>query len=331
MAKFIGRQLSVGIAKEATRGTGVAAQFWIPKTDVTVDDIIMSAQDDSSIAVIEDAINQEVTTKAMQGSLAGRVYDKSFGLLLLAVLGSQATTTTSGESAVYDHAFTVGESAQHPSLTISVADANTPSSGAGIWHTLCMIDQLTIDFEVNKFFTYKADFKGNSNVAQSVTASFTSENGFDPQDGTVTTAANISGLASPVTVKVKKGSIIIKKNIEEDYVIGSQTAADRLNKQFTVEGTLELFYNDRVFIDTDMLADLAQAIRISFTNTRVTLGSTSNPVIQITLAKAKIQSVAKKAANNNIVSETIKFKAFYSLADIEMIDVLLRNTKSGTY
>ena len=328
MSKFIGRQLSIGIAKEATRGTGVAATFWLPKTDITVDDIVNPIVDGSGIAIIEDSINQENATKAMAGSISGRVYDQSFGLLLHATIGSNTQAVVGGETVIYDHTFAVLESAQHPTLTVSVAEGNV---GTGIWHTLCAVDQLEIDFEVGKFMTYKADFKGNANVAQAVTAAFVAENGFDPQDGAVVTAANIAGLSSPVTVTVKKGTIVFKKNIEEDFVIGSMAAADRLNKEFSVEGTLELFYQDRVFIDTDMLADLAQALRITLTNSRVTIGVSSHPTVTITLAKVKIQSVAKKAPNGSIVSETVKFKAFYSIADTSMVSIVLRNARTTVY
>lgn len=331
MAKFIGRKFSIGLAKESVRGTGVAAAFWIPKTDLTIDDMVNFAVDDSTIGVIEDGINQEVTGKASSGSISGRIYDTSFGLLLKATLGTEVATAVSGDTDAYDHEFTVLETAQHPTLTISAADPNSPSSGAGLYYTLATIDQLEIDFEVDKFLTYKADFKANANTAHSVTPSFVEENGFKPQDGTVKFADTLADLSGGTTVVVKKGTITIKKNIEEDFVIGSVTAVDRLNKEFSIEGSLELFYQDRVFIDTDMLADLAQAMEIVFVDTETTIAVSSHPTITIRLAKVKIQSVAKKITSGAIVEETVKFKAYYSMSDTEMVDITLRNLQTTTY
>ncbi len=327
MTKIIGRKYSVGLGKESSRGTAVAASFWIPKTDVSVDDRINYAIDDSSIGVIEDSISQDITGKYSEISIGGRVYDKSFGLILLATLGTE-TSQTLVETGVYDHLFNVNESAQHTSLTVSAVDAN---GGSGLRYALAMVDTLQIDFEIGKYFTYKLDMRANINASGSNTASFTAENGFRPQDGSIKFASALAGLGAASAISVKKGSIVIKKNIEDDFIIGNVAATDRLNKSFSVEGTLELFYDDRTLEDTDMIADLAQAMRIAFTNTSVTIGATSNPTLTIDMGKVKIQEVTKKISNNDIVSKVVKFKAFYSITDSMMIKATLRNTQSAAY
>ena len=123
----------------------------------------------------------------------------------------------------------------------------------------------------------------------------------------------------------------IKKNLEDDFVVGNVAAADRLNKEFSVEGMLELFYDDRTIEDTYMIADLQQAMRFTFQNTSVLIGATKSPQLEIDLGKVKIQEVSKKIENSNIISKTIKFKAFYSLTDTMMIKATLRNTQSAAY
>lgn len=327
--KFIGRKFSIGLAKEATRGTAVSAAFWIPKMDLSIDDRINYVVDDSSVGVIEDAVGQDITSKYAEGVISGRVYQTSFGLILLGTFGTETSSTqVSGETLVYDHLFNVLESAQHKSLTISAAD---PNSSAGLQYTLGMIDQLDMVFEIGKYYTYKAAFRANPNAAASVSASFTAENGFMPQNGVIKFASSLSGLNAASTIAIKKGTITIKKNLEDDVVVGNIAPVDRLNKAFSVEGTLELLYNDRTYIDTDMLADLAQALRIQFANTSVTLGSTSNPTITFDMAKVKIQEVSRKMSNNDLVTQTIKFKAFYSLGDASMISATIRNLQVAVY
>jgi len=329
MTKVIGRKFSVGLGKETTRGTAVAAAYWIPKMDFSLDDKINYAVDDSSIGVIEDSISQDITGKYSEGSIGGRVYDKSFGLILLGVFGVETSSTqVGGETLVYDHLFNVLESASHQSLTISAAD---PNGGSGLKYSLAMFDTFELSYEVGKYLTYKTSFRANTNASSSVTASFTAENGFRPQDGIIKVASALAGLDAASAISIKKGTLTIKKNIEDDFIIGSVAAADRLNKAFMVEGTIEALYDSRTFTDTNMLADLAQALRIQFINTSVTLGSASSPQITFDMGKVKFQEVSKKIANNDLIMQTVKFKAFYSMADSMMIKATLRNLQSAVY
>lgn len=329
MSKTIGRKFSIGLGKETTRGTAVSAGFWIPKTSLAIDEKINYAVNDSSIGVIEDSIGQDITSKYAEGTIEGNVYDKSFGLVLLAALGTETSSTAvSGDGTVYDHLFNVLESAQHQSLTISAVD---PNDGTGRKFALAMIEALEVNFEIGQYLTYKADFRANSSAQSSTTASFTAENLFRPQDGVIKFASALAGLSGATAISVKKGTISIKKNLEDDVIIGTVTPADRLNKAFVVEGTLELMYDSRTDIDTNLLGDVAQALRIQFINTSVTVGSTSNPTITFDMGKVKFQEVARKMTNNDLITMTIKFKAFYSIADSMMIKATLRNLQSATY
>lgn len=327
MAKAIGRKYSVGIGKETSRGTTVAASFWIPKTDVSVDERINYAVNDSSIGVIADSIGQDITGTYTDVSIGGLVYDKSFGLFLLATFGTE-TSQTLVETGVYDHLFNVNESAQHTSLTISAVD---PNGGTGLRYVLGMVEQMQIDWEIGKYLTYAVDLRANVNSSTANTASFTAENLFRPQDGTVKFASALAGLTAASALPIKKGSLTIKKNLEDDFILGSTTPTDRLNKEFSVEGSLELIYDSRVYIDTDMLADLAQAMRITFTNTSLLIGATKYPQLEIDMGKVKIQEVSKNIDNAGIISQTVKFKAFYSIADSMIIKATIRNTQSAAY
>jgi len=79
------------------------------------------------------------------------------------------------------------------------------------------------------------------------------------------------------------------------------------------------------------LADLAQAMRITFANTSVLIGATKSPQLEIDLGKVKIQEVSRKMSNNDVVLQTVKFKGFYSIADTMMIKATLRNTQTAVY
>lgn len=110
--------------------------------------------------------------------------------------------------------------------------------------------------------------------------------------------------------------------------LGTQTPNDFLNKQFAITGTIELLYSDTTY-KTLGLAGTQQAIRIDVKDTTVTLGTGTNPEIKIDLYKAKLTEWAKTVNNNDLVKQTLKFKAFYSASDSKMFAVTLVNTING--
>jgi hypothetical protein len=330
MSKFIGRRVNIGIGKETVRGVyGVAASYWLPHMDISCDDRINFVVDDTSLNVIEDAQSQDITSKYMEGSMSGRVNDTSFGLILLATLGTEVKSSVGGETLVFDHAFTLAESSQHQSLCIMTNDPNQ-TGASSIKYNLAMIDTLELNAEINAYLTYKVDFRGNTAATSNQTPSYPApENIFLPQVGTVSIASTYGGLPG-TTAQIKKFNLSIKKNIEDDIIIGNVSPIDRLNKKFEVTGQMELMYEDRSYIDTILLGDLAKAMRVAFVNT-TTIGSTSNPTLTVDLARVKITEVGRNIKNNDLVTQTVKFKAFYSISDALMLKMTLRNLLASTY
>lgn len=330
MTLHIGRRFSVGIAHETTRGTYRAAQFWLPKVAGEIDDQIIYVTDESSVASITDADNQQVVNTYSKGSIEGLVNETTMGVWILSTLGTETSQSAhAGETVVYDHVFNVAETATHESFSLAVSG---PNESAGLAYTRGMVDALELNMEVGKYISYKVDFRADKNAAQTTTPAFaTTEYYFRPQDGVVKFATTQSGLTAASAITLRKCTLSISKNIEEDWTIGALPASDRVNKQFAIEGSLELVYNDRTYIDTIMIGDLAKAMRISMVNTAVTIGSATNPTLQIDLYKVKLQEVARKIDNNEIVTQTIKFKAFYSLVDSKIVTITLVNTKSTAY
>lgn len=323
MTKFIGRQADVGIAKEASRGTAeTSATFYLPKLSVSLDDKIDQAIDESSVGVIEDSPNAAIVAKMAEGQIEGNIYDKSFGLLLLGTLGSVATTGPA-ESTVYTHAFSVLQSAQHPSLTFFLEDPNQDYK-----YALGMLTSLDIDIALGQFAKYSANFRSKVGATATLTPSYTTENFFLPQHGSLKTATNLAGLGAASVIDVRSVKLSIAKNVDDDRKLGSVDPTDILNKQVAVEGSIEIVYNDTSF-KTDMLADTAKAWRIRLSNTDVTIGSTKNPQLTIDLAKVKITSYEKQYSNDDVTVATVSFKAYYSTADSAMMTMELINTQSS--
>ena len=100
MAKFIGRQQEVGIARDSSRGTLVAPSFWVPKTNFTVEDKATKARFMGDFGVMSEISDSAVTQKWSEGDMELEVTDKTIGLLLYALFGS---LSSGAFNSVYKH------------------------------------------------------------------------------------------------------------------------------------------------------------------------------------------------------------------------------------
>jgi len=322
MSKFIGRKFNFGIGREVTRGTAVAAAFFLPTTEISFDEKVEQVKDDGTLGIIENQTDAKVVKKYAEGSLSSIVNDDSFGLVLNATFGSSAVTGPSDSA--YTHTFSVLQTAQHSSLTISVDEPNAATT-AGLRFPLCMVDSLDVDFEVGQFPMFTMAFMSNVGAVATVTPSYTAPDNFKPQDGVVRIADTYANLATGTSYAVRKASLSFAKNVEDDHNIGSVTVTDRLNKQFQVSGSLEMVYNDREFPTNFLLADLTRAIQIKFTNTDKTIGASTNPSITFKIAKVKFHEVARSIGKDDIVMVTLEFEGYYSISDSKMCEAILVN------
>jgi hypothetical protein len=320
---FIGRKIEIGIAKETTRGTAAAPSYWLAKMNATIDEKFEGVVDENSIGVIEDAQDFKITKKWAEGEIGGKLTDRSFGLFLLAALGTVASSTKSGESAVYEHAYSVQQDTQHDTLTLEMKNPNEQLAFAN-----GALSSLGIKAELGNFVEFTANVMAKAGAAATSTPSYTAENAFLAKDVNVKFATNLAGLGAASAIKVKNVELSIEKNLESDDVLGSIAPNDFLNKQFTITGAIELLY-DATTYKALALAGTQRAMRIAITDTAVTIGTGSNPTITIDLAKVKLTEWAKTSDNNELIKETLTFKAFYSTADSKMLNLQLVNTVAG--
>jgi hypothetical protein len=331
MAKGIGRLFSIGIAKESSRGTAIgSASYWLPFSDANIDEKFENVTQDEAYGVIEDSVGQFRVKNWAEGTLKIPLTDKSLPLILLAQLGGMAVATHSGESVVYDHTATVGESAQHQSLTLFIHD---PLSGVDYSHALGVIHKLDLDVELKKFADLTLSVKALKGVSQSsFSPSIVAENRFLPQYMTFKYATAVSGLSGATAIALKNIKLTIDSNIEDDDVLGSTAPIDFLNKEFKVEGSLEAIFNNEADFKTVSLAspNVPQAILIDLKNTDVTLGSTAHPEVAITLDQVYFTDYSRPIKIKDLVYQTVKFKATFSTANSEMIKIVTTNTVSTT-
>jgi hypothetical protein len=198
MSKAIGRLFALGLAKETTRGTAIAsASNWLPFDDLGFDEKFENVTQDQAIGVIEDSSGMYRVKNYADGQFKVPFVDQSAGLLLMSLFGGYAHATHGAEAAVYDHTFTVGQSAQHQSLTMFIHD---PASGQDYSHANGVIHKMDIDAQLKKFVSLSLSARAQKGAVQSAfTPSIVSENRFLPQHMSFSSAPNTGGLLPTYT------------------------------------------------------------------------------------------------------------------------------------
>jgi hypothetical protein len=398
-SKGIGRLIQIGIGRETTRGTALSsATFWNPWNDLTLDEMKEFATDAQAYGIIEDNVNQSNTKKWAQGSLQGNVADTTIGTLLYAMFGSYAKTG----SGPYTHTFTVGESAQHASLTLFKHD---PLAGQDYSYANGVVEKLEINIALKQFVQFTASLQAQSGVAQSAfTPATTTENRFLPQylaasfaptypgltgsltaTGTAASTASVTACSinvytylkigmgvtgtnvpanttiialvsataftlsqattgavgtmtfSPMTVALKSAKLTINSNVESQDVLGSLSPADFLNKEFSIEGTIEAILQNETDFKTFFMGTNNSgfpqplAIALSLVDANAIAGGSTNPSLTFNLAKCTITKYGVPYKVKDLIYQNISFKCSYSVSDTLMANAVLVNGYSTSY
>lgn len=398
-SKGIGRLIQVGFAKETTRGSAISsASIWTPWSDLTLDEMKEFATDSQAYGIIEDNVNLTHTKKWAQGSLQGNLGDTTAGFLLHGMFGGYAKSG----SGPYTHTFTVGESAQHQSLTLFKHD---PITGQDYNYANGVIEKFELNIALKQFVQYTASMLAFSGVAQSAfTPSTTTENRFVPQylaasfaptypglsgsltaTGTAASTVNVTACSinvytylkigmtvtgtnipagttivalvsssaftlsqattgtmgtmtfGPMTVALKSAKLTVNSNVESQDVLGSVTPADFLNKEFSIEGSVEAILQNETDFKTFYMGTnnsgfpQSLAIGLTLTNTDAIAGGSTNPSLTFNLAKCTITKYGVPYKVKDLVYQSISFKCSYSISDTLLGNAVLVNGYSSSY
>jgi len=320
-SKGIGRLIQFGIAKETTRGTSESsASYWLDTMDLDIDEKFNIVTEEQTEGVIEDSTGSQITQKWLEGSFSAYIDDISIALILYSLFGTLATTDHSGETAVYDHTITVEQTAQHQALSLF---ENDPLSGADYKHALGTISSLELAFEHGKILDYTANFSSKKGATATNTPANTTIKRFLPKHCAIKIADALADLDGEDAMNINVANLTINQNSEPSFVLGSEEPADFYNKQFTIEGDLEINWDAETYRDL-VKNGTYQALQFDLVHTD-TIGSASNPEVRIRLARCSFTELARDMSQNEIVKQTLTFKAHYSATDSKMVDALVVN------
>ena len=323
MATEIGRLVNVGLGRESVgRGTPAAAAFWLPKVEFDFDPKAELAVDNSGLGVIDGRSDAKVVEQLGEGSFGGVVYDKTFGILLAACLGTWSSVGPSDSG--YTHSFTRLNSNQHPSLTIYHKDQNVEER-----FPLGMLSQLSIKMALKDYVRYTAGFMSKIGVTTTGnTPSYISENAFLATHATIKFADTVAALGTASDVGVRAVNLTINKNVEDWQNLGSTDPADIVNKALFCSGDFELLFDDVTYRDY-VLAGTKKAARLTLENTDVAIGTATHPKMQITFAPLTLKDWGRGVGQDDIASQTIAFDGNFGFTSSKTLDIVLVNTQTS--
>jgi len=326
MAKKIGRLINLGIAKESTRGTPVAATHWLPKSNIAFSDKVQKALSTMGYGNIGDGNQELVALKWAEGNVDFDLMDNSFGLILLALFGTVSSSTTAG---VTTHTFTIQNDNQHDSLTFWVEDQ---AEAIDIFFPLVMINTLGITAVPEDVVKCSVNFIGkSSNDTSLLSASFTAENKFLGRNVNIKIADVTGDLNAASVLNVKELSFEVNKSVMRDHALSTVQAVDILNQKIEITGTLTLDLEDETYKDY-MLDGGYKALRIDMINTAVTLADgTSSPEFKIDLSRVAFDSWEPTRENDAIATQTINFRALYDLTNDNIINSCTLTNQTASY
>lgn len=308
MSKHIGRLVELGVGKEASRGAGVAPALYIPKVAFTFDDKVTIARSQAGIGKIADSDEAFVVNKYGQGNLEMNLSDQAIGYFLYSMLG----TLSSGGivDSAYTHTLSIAESNQHQSLALVVKDPISTEL-----YRLAMVNSIEFSAALDELVRANITFLSKKGDAySSVTPSYAAEKRFTKNHIKVKVAANIAGLAAATELSIKSLRFTINQNVATDDALNTAEPEDILNHQLSVEGEIQLNYEDETFKNYFRSTN-AKAMEIKFENTDSLIGTSSAATLTFQMPKVDFYNWEPNYALDEIVRQTVSFKASYDLAN----------------
>lgn len=308
MTKFIGRKVEAAIAFESSRGTGIAPKLALGKIDYSMYDKTVDVRDDSGIGRIEDSNSKFVVEKYAQGSIGG-ILGANSALYLLGLAFGGTPTAGSVSDSRYPWTLSVANTNQHVSASLLVKDGNQT-----LIHKLLMLEQLELSVDMEDAVRWDAEFI--SKVARASGQSiptYIDDLKFTKRKTKLYLASDVSGLGAATRTSIKSLKLTIKKNLVRDSGIGTAEPEDIVNQQLSVEGEIKLNYADQT-IKNYMLDGTYRAMRISMSSENL-LGAATYGDVTLDFSKCDFFSWEPDAPNDELVTNTVNFKANYDLTN----------------
>lgn len=329
MAYLFGEQIQLGLGVEATRGTAVAPQAWIPaRTPTGIVAVVDKVQIKETRSTGISSQGSEIVQTRAEGDLEFNVRNTSIGYILKSLLGGVSSSTALGATT---HTFTRQASGpQNPALTLALAQTGYQDYE----YPLAIVNSLEIRTPIDDLVNATASFIAiGENTHADYTPAFndTDDVAFRQHDVVIKFAADASGLDAASGVCVKEFALTISNNARPKQCIGSTSPTDIFTLMTEISGNFVADYEGPATYYDLFKANTPRAMRIEMTRDDLPVLGTSAlyPKIQIDLHNVTFDGYSPERPIDDIVSEGIDFMAHYDSADGAAITVRIQNEQAN--
>lgn len=313
MSKFPGRLVELGLASEATRGAGATPVLWLPHVSLSIADRVVDARVGSKLGRLADSEQRHVLTKFADGEVGGEIRSQTIGYFLYSLLGSLSTGSVVDSS--YTHSFSISNTANSgKSLALVIKDPNQTQM-----YRLAVVRSLEIETPLDNVAQFTADIVSRVAADSDEESSYSTEYKFPKNDTKLKFAANIAGIAAASAVSPKMVRLRMAKEVINDDVLGTAEPEDFLTANFSVEGELELNYEDQTY--RNYFKDgTYRALELVIQNTGATIGAGSTvPSLMIQLPRVDFFMWEPDYPLNAPSTQRVSFKGNYDVANSQEI------------
>ena len=244
--------------------------------------------------------------------------------------GTSGATATGGTiespAAVRYHVFRRINTNNPPSYTIS---SNDPVSGDEK-AAYCVLDTLDLECQANDIIKFALKFMGQPMASSAtLTPAYTAGNPFLGKHLSFKTALVFNSLDAATATAIEKIKASGNNNVEMIHQTGGidPLAPTSLHcGEFEMKGDFSGVFNATTIRDA-ALAGTVQALRLSLTNTAVTIGSAANPLLQLDYPAVYFNNWGKDDANDKIVRQNVGFTSTYDVTRALTAEALLCCTR----
>jgi hypothetical protein len=323
MNPIIGRQIDFALAPEAVRGTPEAlAERTVRKVTCNLIPRAERVIDDSTFGRLEDAERVRTVRKWSEGDVAGIAHIDVLGYYYLNLYGDVESTSLG--DGVFSHEFSLAQNIAHPTLTLFVKDGEVRQEKIGNG----VISNFEITVATDNYVRYTAGFLGIEGATDtSEFPALATEYDFVSRDTVVKIAETEAGLPGADALDPKSLTLTTNPNAEADWVFGSYSPQGIYNKQFAIEGTFTRNFRDNTFKDL-YEGDDFRYMEIAIEG-EADIGGGEHPTLTVLLNKVQITDWSRESAADDLVVETVSFKAFLNATDEQQSTVtIVNNTES---
>lgn len=302
MSDYIGRKVAVGLGIEGTRGTAVAAQFWVRHLSLDFKRKGEAAQNESALGRREKFSDSEIVKEWAEGKLEGKVNSKSFGVVLLGAFGTVGSATS---GAGYKHTFEIDQSNTPQSLTLSKVDGVDSRR-----HALAMVKSLEVTIEMGEYVKFSCEIISKQGTDVANTVAYVEEYEFTSKDAYVKfdDVDDVAGAKAATALAVKSGKVVMDLGVEAYHELGDTEPAEIHAGAVEVTGEIVARHSDSTYEDM-YHNNTKKAMVLGFENTAVDLGGGLHPKVEFLLPKVAITDYDTSNDLDAIVEQTMGLTA----------------------